>query len=163
MLLVAAEIQAPPELASPFPDVANDAQWYAFVAAMTVQGVTDTAPSGGLGMFALQPRRLAELGLMDPASVRRERRPDGGWRELGAFVAPWSGGFYLDEQREALGRSAVAYQRDIAAARIRVPHGVSLAGALAILHRGRLGALQAFPRLLSDTRELYDRSKGCFP
>ncbi len=162
MLLVAVAHPRSP-ITSPIPGVATDDAWAAWLAGMTVQGVTATSESGGIGMFALRPSRLAEIGIMDPATLRREKLPSGRWRESGEFVAPWSRAtFFLDEQHEAISISVRVYLAEIAARKIVVPDGVSTAGALAVLQRGKRAALGAYPNLLSDTLALYERVKGCF-
>jgi hypothetical protein len=61
-----------------------------------------------------------------------------------------------------LARSLGLYHELLRAGDIARPAGVSLAGALAILHRGGRGALRKWPDVFSDTRALFEAAQGAF-
>lgn len=156
---------APPSsLRSPIEGVA-DGEWRALVAALTVQRIGAVSESGGLGCFDLRPRRLAELGIMDRASLRCERALSGRHRQDGDFVPPTTRERFLSSLEDQYATLLASLRDHLAAierGELSLPDGVSRSGALAILHRGGKRALAAYPDLLSDTRALFERAQGCF-
>lgn len=143
-------------LRSPLPGVSPEA-WGRLVAALEVQGVGAISERGGYGCFDLRPQRLVDLGILTAT-----RRPGG--RPAYAFAAPHSQEQFLRDPRAqlaALARSLLSYHEDLTTGRRARPAGVSLAGALALLHCGP-GALRAYPALFPHTRELFERAQGAF-
>lgn len=136
--------------------------WERFAAALEVQPPRAISASGGFGAFDLRPRRLVELGYAQSAPpVRKGRR----LIQVCTFLAPWTEQRFLRStlaQVRALGLSMKLYQEDLTAGTLQRPANLSLAGALAILHRGGRGALAGWPMLFDDTRALYERAKGAF-
>ena len=61
---------------SHMPGVPQDA-WEKYVAASRVQGTGDTSPKGRLGAFAMDPRRLEDMGLV--VSARKTKDGSGAW------------------------------------------------------------------------------------
>lgn len=150
-------------LASPLPGVSAEA-WARFYHALDVQPIDAVSAFGGLGSYDLRPRRLVELGLGE--NLRSERTSARGARVYVCdFVAPLSRDKFLSNpvtQYMALSRSMVGYHRQLQGGELARPAGMSLSGALAILHRGGRGALGAFPDLFQHTRALYERARGAF-
>jgi len=166
-------------LKSELPQVSNE-QWTDFVFTMKSQQRNDVSPSNGLGMFDMRYKRLADLGLV--TNVRYKFDPI---IKRSVQIADWTGSltrvdpvthqqtqtartkdeFLLSaaDQYDVFVRSMRAYAREIAVGKIRIPVGVSVSGALAILHRGGRAALdkwqeQQFP----ETRDLFLRTNGVF-
>ncbi len=154
-----ARFSAPALLKSPLPGV-SDAGWDAFVRALDVQPADAVSASGGLGSYDIRPRRLVEIGLAE--NFRIDREP--GRRDRQGCDFKSSKLFLADPRRQlaALARSIARYHAEVASGAIQVPAGLSLSGALAILHRGGRGALAAWPDLFDDTRELLKRTERCF-
>lgn len=150
-------------LTSPLPGVSAEA-WARFYHALDVQPIDAVSASGGLGSYDLRPRRLVELGL--GCRLRSRRTAPGGARVYVCdFVPPLSQRAFLHNpvtQYQVLVRSMVGYHQKLQSGELVRPDGVSLAGALAILHRGGRGALARFPDLFPDTRALYERAQGAF-
>jgi hypothetical protein len=150
-------------LASPLPGVSPDA-WARFVMAMDVQPIQAVSKSGGFGSYDLRPRRLVEMGV--GCNLRSERTTSDGGRVYACdFIPPLTRERFLANpvtQYQALSRSMVLYFRALTSGEIRRPDGVSLAGALAILHIGGKGALGTWPDLFDHTRALYEKARGAF-
>ncbi len=141
----------------------SDAAWKRFVDALDVQAIKAVSPSEGLGAYDLRPRRLVELGYA--RRLHRTRTPAGRQVYTCEFVPPWTRDRFLGDamaQYAALCRSMVLYAQDLASGKLVRPEGLSLAGALAILHRGGRGALADWPALFDDTRALYEAAQGAF-
>lgn len=151
-------------LASPLPGVSPEA-WERFYRLLAVQPDNAVSPSGGLGSYDLRPRRLVEIGIgCNLRSVRTDRQ--GGRVYACDFVAPLTQEKFLSNpvtQYCALSRSMVAYHRALTEGEIEKPEGLSLAGALALLHVGGRGGLKAWPdNLFPKTRTLVERARGVF-
>lgn len=150
---------------SPIPGV-SDAAWMRWVAALDAQPIDAVGPSGGLGSYDMRPRRLKELGLA--RSVRLERAPSGRQVYSCELAPPLTRARFLRDmvlQAAVLARSARGHYDDLARASgegLRLPEGQTLAGALAVLHRGGRGALARWPDLFEDTRVLWEKARGCF-
>ena len=135
--------------------------WTKLVRTLSTQPLNAIAVSGALGSYEMRPRRLADLGLM--TGVRRVER--GGvrvWR--GTFVLPLTEAAFLrdkDVQYDVLVRSVLDHL-SIAEAR---PDGVTLSGALALLHRAGPEVLRtwgvAAPQFDSTAR-VFERANGIF-
>ncbi len=147
---------------SPLSGVSDEA-WRAFVAALTVQPLNVVSESGGLGQYAIRPRRLVELGYA--TSLRSVRTPSGRQIQVCDFVLPRTPRHFLAsefEQHAAFVKSIAKYRELFACGRLKCPRGVSLAGALAILHCGGYGALRGWPKLFDETRALYEVAHKMF-
>ena len=137
--------------------------WQRFVAALEVQGVDAVSERGGFGSYDLRPKRLRDLGYT--TDLRRVRARGGRQIYTCSFVAPWTQERFLADplaQLGALAQSMKLHQQDLRAGKIRLPDGLSLSGALAILHRGGRGALAAWPDLFDHTRAVFERARGAF-
>lgn len=133
--------------------------WRKFVAALEVQGYGDISRGGGLGAFNIRPRRLVEIG-----RATNFRRLDG--KQLCDFKAPWTQKRFLADpvaQKAVLVKSMRLYYDALQSGGIKRPDGVSLAGALAVLHSGGRGALEEWPELsFKGTKALYEATRGIF-
>jgi hypothetical protein len=139
------------------------AAWRALMAALEVQAPTAVSDSGGLGSFDIRPRRLVELGYAD--GLQWERSPKGRQIQVCTFLAPWTQKKFLEDpiaQYVALTKSVSLYHRALVSGDLKKPEGMSVAGALAILHRGGRGALGSWPNLFEHTHALYDAAQGAF-
>lgn len=147
---------------SPITSVSDEA-WARFVTAADVQRTNAVSESGGFGSYDMRPRRLVELGLAtDLGHVTAET---GRYSHTCVFVPPLTRERFLADpviQYNVFVRSISVYHDDVRSGKIVVPRGVSLAGALAILHRGGTGALAAWPDLFERTRALYEAAEGAF-
>lgn len=141
-------------------ECATDDQWSRFVAAMTVQGLGDVSESGGLGWFAMRPKRLEDLGVM--TNLRRVRTATGRHVFEGDFILPVTETRFLTSpviQFNILVKSVASHLRAIPS----LPDGVSLSGALALLHKST-GGLRSWTegRLFDDTAILFTRANAIF-
>lgn len=148
--------------ANPLPGI-PPAAWRRLVDALEVQPVASVSASGGLGAYDLRPRRLVELGY---ASGLRYCRTAAG-RQVHAceFARPWTEARFLSDpvaQYAALSRSLSLYFGALMNGELRRPAGVSLSGALAILHVGGRGALDGWPKLFDGTRVRYEAARDIF-
>lgn len=149
-------------LASPLPGVSPE-QWRRFYAALDVQPCRAVSASGGFGSYDMRPRRLVELGLGQNLRGIRTRAGRQAWSC--DFVPPFTLEKFLTNpvtQYQVLCLSVKGHHKELTSGEIARPEGISLAGALAVLHRGGKGALRAFPDLFDDTRRLYERAQGAF-
>lgn len=152
----------------------SDEAWSRFVEAMKTAPLGEVSSSNALGMFELTPRRLADLGVMS-SRLRRTKSPITkktiwtGWflkdgkidrtpASADAFLrSPW-------RQYDAFAASMRDYASRIASGAVAVPDGVSLAGALAILHRAGPRGLENWSagNRFKATEALYERARGAF-
>lgn len=138
-------------------------QWEAFKRILDVQPIGAISESGGLGAFDMRPRRLVELGYA--TNLRTTRTGTGRQIHVCEFAGKITqAGFLADPemQHTAFKQSMKLYHALLLDGRLKRPDGVSVAGALAILHRGGRGALEAWPSLFSDTRDLFEKVKELF-
>jgi hypothetical protein len=134
------------------------AAWQRFISALEVQPVGQVSDSGGLGAFDMRPRRLVELGY-----ATNLRRIDN--RQCCDFTSPWSQSRFLADlfaQHTVLSKSMRSYYDALRRGELVKPKEVSMSGALAVLHIGGRGALAAWPKLFTNTRALYDATRGAF-
>lgn len=147
---------------SPIAGVADDG-WARLVSALEVQPVRAVSASGGLGSYDTRPRRLVELGLATGRGYARG--PAGRYVHKCSLAPPMTTERFLADpvaQYGALVKSVSAYHAEIASGTLKVPSGATLAGALAVLHRGGRGALSAWPELFEETRRLYEAARDAF-
>lgn len=152
-------------LPSPISHVPREA-WTTFCRAMQTQRLGQVSESNSLGLFELKPRRLGDLGLVDRLSLTRASNGRMVW--VGSFKPPLSAKAFLTNpllQYNSFVQSMVSYMREIRNGSIVLPDGMSLSGALAILHRcGPKGIVNwhqekgRFP----DTKAAYERAKDIF-
>lgn len=170
----------------------SNAAWQHLVAALEVQSITVVSPSGGLGAYDMRPRRLVELGYATNPRTRRQPHewltspevdvcrqcqqpfhaslvgegcPSARQITTCDFVLPWTKSrFLLDPmaQYAALTRSISTHHQALVRGEIAQPAGVSVAGALAILHVGGRGALSGWPKLFDNTRARYEAAHKAF-
>jgi hypothetical protein len=118
-------------------DEVSDEEWTRWVSAMKVADLTTVSDNGSLGMFAMKPRRLADLGLMSNV-VKTPRKKGATWD--GDWVPPMTQDHFLGNasiQYRVLAASTRLYSDALADGTIAIPPGldISLSGALALLHR----------------------------
>ncbi len=157
-------------LPSPIASVGNEA-WTEFAIAMKTQDPTAVSASNEYGMFAIKPLRLVDLGLMSDAE--HSRAPVGRMAWVGRWVAPLTEEDFLSNPRlqyKAFCASMKRYANGIVSGSVPYPDGgldgVTLSGALAILHRcGPNGLVRwatdagnRFPTTLA----LFTRANGIF-
>lgn len=134
-----------------------------WVTALDAQPIDAVSPSGGLGSYDMRPRRLKELGLA--RSLKLERTSSGRQVYSCEFAPPITRERFLRDmilQAAVLAKSARGHFDDLSRTRASLPEGQTLAGALAVLHRGGRGALARWPDLFEDTRALWERARECF-
>lgn len=149
-------------LASPLPGVSIQA-WTRFAQALEVQQIKAISESGGYGCYDMRPRRLVELGYA--GNLQPARTPKGRMVYACEFIHPWTAQRFLSDpiaQHKALALSMTMYHRALSDGKLTRPEGVSLAGVLAILHRGGRGALAGWPHLFEHTAALYEQAEGVF-
>lgn len=157
-------------LPSEIPNVSDEA-WTCFVFAMKTAQPGAISASNALGMFELKARRLADLGLVK--DIKRARSPLGRLMWVGEFVPPLT-------QRDFLSKSAVQYRTFVDSMRLYIdglcngtivkpeggfPAGMTLSGALAVLHRGGPNGLKGWndeDDRFEDTVALFERANGIF-
>lgn len=150
----------PSSLTSPLVGVSLR-DWRRLACALEVQPMDAVSVRGGYGSYDLKPQRLADLGIVTLLSTHPRK---GRTQQAVRFVLPWTEEAFLADpcaQLKVLGRSLRLYQDALLAGRIHKPDGMSLAGALTLLHCGP-GALCAWPVLFPRTRALYERAQGAF-
>ncbi len=158
----------------------SDNDWTDFVFAMKVGQRSSISPSNGLGMFDMRYKRLADFKLV--SNLRYERDPQ---TNRSVQIADWTGSLTrvdpatnqpvqtaksreeflasAADQYDVFVRSMRAYAREIVTHKIKVPSGVSMSGALAILHRGGRAALAKWTeQQFESTKELFNRTNGVF-
>jgi putative intracellular protease/amidase len=138
--------------------------WRRWVAAVKVQRFDKVSIGGGLGGYNIRPRRLVEIGRAK--NFRRIKNDDNGpARQECDFIAPWTEERFLSDptaQYAVLVKSTRLYYDALRDGSIRRPTGMSIAGALAVLHAGGKGALTDWPKLFDETKALYEATKGIF-
>jgi hypothetical protein len=148
--------------ASPLRGVHRDA-WRAFYTALEAQAANEVSESGGLGAFDIRPRRLVELGYA--TGLRPMRTEKGRSIQTCEFILPWTQARFLGNpfaQYTALAQSMRLYYEALREGKIVKPSDVSMAGALAVLHKGGKGALGALPEMFAATRVLFDKVNKIF-
>lgn len=168
---VVAEVAKPVRvLKSEIPGV-TDGQWTDLVLALKTAGIDAVSPSNAMGMFEIKPRRLADIGLVQ--NLRRTTSPEGRLIWAGDFVPPMTAKKFMANaslQYKALGDSMRDYMAKLCDGTIDVkeedelPEGMTLSGALAILHRCGPSGLRNWidDQRFSDTEALYGRCNGIF-
>lgn len=157
-------------LESPFDDVPDEA-WTDFVLAMKTQAPSASSASNELGMFAMKVRRLADLGLV--TNLKNSRGPTGRMVWTCDWVSPMSENAFLaspKQQYKAFVVSTKRYYNGLLDGTIEMPDdgrpdGMTLSGALAILHKCGPNGLKTWSDeddRFPSTRALYDGANGAF-
>lgn len=167
-----ADVAAPPPprlLESPLTGVPDEA-WTRFVQEMKVADLSAVSEGGELGMFALKPRRLADIGLMRNIAAARSRNGKLSWG--GDFAPPLTRDAFLSspaDQYAAFIASAQKYVEALAAGELPLPEDglpdeMTLSGALAVLHRCGPSGLRNWcgAERFPATERLYARTNGIF-
>ncbi len=182
--VLAQQMEAPPSSNAPLPVEAHarvlqselpgvpDEAWTAWVLAMKIAEPTTTADSGALGMWAMKPRRLADLGFMK--NVRAEpQRKNGLLKWDGQWTAPLTKDAFLSSpsiQYRILTASTKLYADGIADGSIACPdeigdEGVTLSGALALLQKFGPHGLERWTDVEDrkpQTIQLFKHANGLF-
>ena len=149
-------------LTSAIPGVSDEA-WTKFVRVMRTAEPKAISASNAVGMFEMMPRRLSDLGLVE--NLARKKLPSGrvGW--VFAFVPPLTAEQFLGSslvQYRVFCDSMRDYVRRIDSGEIEIPAGMSLSGALAVLHRAGPEGLRPGGEQFPATKALYARAKDIF-
>jgi hypothetical protein len=174
---------------SPLRGVTREA-WRSFYAGLQVQPHNTISESGGLGIFDIRPRRLVELGYA--TGLHSMRRPtqhawlsgvcsrcrstrtaqtdvetcsNGRQIQICEFILPWTQARFLSNayaQYAALAQSMRLYYDALRDGKLVKPKDASMAGSLVVLHRGGRGALEAWPKLFSGTKTLFNKVQKAF-
>ena len=147
-------------LLSPFVDVSSTA-WERFLYVMATSAPDAVSPSNAVGMFELSPKRLCDLGVV--RDLRRTRGPSGRMIWIGRFVAPLTCGKVLGdprEQRQLFERSMRDYRNSVH----DLPDGMTLSGALAIMHKAGPKGLESWKqgKRFEETEKLFNMANGIF-
>lgn len=146
-----------------------DRDWTRFVLTMKTANPSAVSASNALGMFEMKPRRLADLGLMK--NLRCTRSPTGRLVWIGEFASPLTQKKFLEDpavQYRAFCDSMKKYIDGIVSGSIdkpdNVPQGMTLSGALAVLHRCGPSGLKSWDASsrFPETIALYDKANRIF-
>lgn len=157
-------------LKSEIPGVPDEA-WTKFTKALKTASPSAVSASNAFGMFELKPRRLEDLGLVTNTSCTRS--PTGRMVWVGEFVAPMTLKSFLGSpklQYRAFAASMKNYVDRLRNGSIPrpdggKPDGMTLSGALAILHRCGPSGLKTWndeSKRFEDTKSLYSNANGVF-
>ena len=125
--------------------------WRCFAAAMEVQPVSAVSSTGGLGAYAIQPRRLVELG----GATRLRYEGEDGCVQVCDFVAPMTRERFLSDLRHQYGvfaRSIMLYDQQLERGELVRPEGATRAETLAALHIAGRGVLKDWANMFERTR-----------
>lgn len=151
-------------LSSCIPGVPDD-QWTQFVRGMICAAPTQVSDHNDLGMFAMKPRRLADLGIVQRLARKKTNSNRVVW--VAVFVAPMTSDKFLKSpqaQYKAFAASNKDYATQIAGGKIVKDPSISLSGALAICHRAGPQGLKTWAsgERFPATQAAYDRVAGIF-
>lgn len=149
-------------LESPIESVSNQA-WTEFVRVMLTAPIGAVSASNCLGAFAMAPRRLKELGVLENLKRTKSKRSK---RTI------WATSNVRDQDRatEFLKSLAVQHRYFVLSMKkyassfekdeLKLPRDCTLSGALAILHRAGVAGLtgERFPA----TQAAYEKANGIF-
>ncbi len=151
-------------LDSELPDV-SDEEWTQFVRGMATEPLASVSPYNALGMFALTPRRLTDLGLL--TKLKRVRTPAGKMVWAAMFTPPMSADTFLrdpEAQYVASAGSCQEYDAGMRHGTLEREPSMSRSGALAILHRAGPAGLKTWAegKRFPSTEAAYDSVAGIF-
>jgi hypothetical protein len=123
--------------------------------------------NSGFGMFGMRPRRLADLGLV---SAPKQERDSSTGRMVWVvdFLPPLTTERFCTDfelQYRTFATSMRTYAAAIESQELEIPvDGMSLSGALAVLHRCGPSGLQTWGegKRFERTMDFYDRANGVF-
>lgn len=149
-------------LDSPIESVSN-AAWTEFVRVMLTAPIGAVSASNCLGAFAMAPRRLQELGVLEKLSRTKSRRSKRTiWATSSVRDQDRATEFLksLSLQFKLFTKSMKEYASKFEKDELKLPHDCSLSGALAILHRAGVAGLtgERFPA----TQAAYEKANGIF-
>jgi hypothetical protein len=150
-----------PQMESSLKGVSN-AEWFRFVVMMGSHKLNFVSKSGRLGGYGMTTRRLVELKLGKSESQNPETKTG---KQVFTFRPPWTQAKFLANPRAqyvAFSRSMRLYHTAMQSGVLQRPEGLSLAGALCVLHFGGRGALQGWPKLFGNTQAQYERVRKLF-
>lgn len=148
-------------LKSPLPKV-SDHQWTAFTRVMMTARAGEVSKSNALGSFEFTSRRLADLKLVENLKHTKSKK-SGRTIWKATFVKPLTAEAFLKNlslQYRVFMTSMADYHSKISSNTVKIPQGMSLSGALAILHRAGPSGLKG--PMFTATKELFDRTDGIF-
>jgi hypothetical protein len=153
-----------PSIESPLRGV-TPAAWTEFVRRMAVAPLSSVSAANALGLFAIMPRRLADLGVV--GKLARRKSPEGRTIWVAVFIPPLTCAKFLRSpvaQYAVFSRSMCDYAGRLASGEIANEPCVSLSGALAILHRCGPEGLDAWEqgKRFPSTEQLVERVEGIF-
>lgn len=177
---VAAPADAPPVVVAPARphrvlkselDGVSDEAWTDFALALKTASIGAVSASNAYGMFEFKPRRLADLGLI--RNVFKTRGPTKRMVWIGEWIAPMTEAKFLGsptEQYKALASSMRDYVKRLRDGSIPKPdggrpQGMTLSGALAVLHRCGPSGLKTWNDAAArfpETNALYQKANGIF-
>ena len=147
-------------LPSPIAGVSKEA-WTAFMFSQRTQKLSAVSKSNALGCFELKPRRLADLGIIGQTYYLKG--PAGNMVWTGDFIAPLTPEIFLKSAKHqyiAFADSMKEYAKKLDG--VSLPEGMSLSGALALLHRCGPSGLKNLSDRFPDTQAAFDRANGIF-
>lgn len=152
------------KLKSELPNVSDEA-WTYFVQSMISAPLHAVSKSNELGMFKFKPRRLADLGLVN--NLTRIQAPSGRTVWAGTFLAPMTSRKFLKSpkaQYAVFVESMQDYINQINVGKIEKDQDMSIAGALAILHKAGPKGLETWKKgeIFPETKRMYDSVAGVF-
>ena len=147
---------------SPLQGVPDEA-WDRFARIMSVQAIAGVSPGGGVGSFALRPRRLGEISCHgEPVMVNLHRGRGGAWE---GDLSPGCQNLQRNavQQYQVFVLSTRAYDEEMGRGEISRPPGVTRSGALAVLHCGGRAALSVWPAgAFKTTMGIFERTNNLF-
>lgn len=157
-------------LKSKIKGVSNEA-WSDFVQAMTVGNVNTVSEGNEFGLYAMKPRRLADLKLIK--DLRCMQSPTGRVIWVGEWIAPMTRDKFLgseDAQYLAFSSSMQRYVEGLKSGDVPQPddgwpEGMTVSGALGILHRCGPSGLRTWndaANRFPATVELFEKVNGIF-
>jgi hypothetical protein len=162
--------EPPFTLKSELPGV-SDKAWTKFACAMKTAPTGAVSKSNEIGMYAMKPRRLADLDLV--MNIETTRSPDGRMVWVGDFVPPMTAAKFLRDPRaqyDAFAKSMRQYLDGMKRGTISTPEGgrpkeMSLSGALGVLHRAGPNGMKKWndeSSRFEDTKKLFALVNGIF-
>lgn len=149
-------------LESPIESVSNQA-WTEFVRVMITAPIGAVSASNCLGAFAMPPRRLKELGMLENlARTKSKRSKRTIWATSSAHDQDRAMEFLksLSLQFRLFTKSMKEYASKIEKDELKLPRDSTLSGALALLHRAGVAGLEGerFPA----TQAAWEHANGIF-
>lgn len=125
--------------------------WRCFAAAMEVQPVSAVSETGGLGAYAIPPRRLVEIKI----ATNLHYTGVDNCTQACDFIAPETRESFLADPRRQYGvfaRSIMLYDQQLERGELVRPEGATRAETLAALHIAGRGVLKDWANMFERTR-----------